>query len=312
MIERTQIAAKLILTHILLLPVLIAVSFFSNSNSVLLITILQTALLILFFTGYWEFFRLRFRVTYIMLIEFLLFVRLFRGNNSPSPLELSRYLFFALLVLQVYLLYQLVKVIITMFKKEKEVAEIEFPFRNGKYLITDGGNSRISRLMNYHFYSSVHKKNKTNKSMMFATDIVKTDDSERKFLPQLNEEYPIFGEKVFSPVSGQIIKAEANIIDNAPFCGDYPYNTGNTVVIRNGNRYFLLGHLKKETIAVKVSDYVEAGDLIAEAGNSGYSERPHLHIQLIESETADYWNGKGVSIQFMKKNLFKNRIIDIK
>jgi murein DD-endopeptidase MepM/ murein hydrolase activator NlpD len=63
---------------------------------------------------------------------------------------------------------------------------------------------------------------------------------------------------------------------------------------------------------VKVNDNVEQGDLIAEAGNSGYSERPHLHMQLMESGTADYWKGTGVSIRFRKKNLFKNRIIDIK
>ena len=309
--ERTQIAAKLISTHILLLPLLISASFFSTWDSFLPVSIIQSALLILFFAGYWEFFGFRFRIAYTLLIEFLLFVRLFKGYNSPTPGESSRYFFSALLIIQVYLLLELIKILITIFRKEKVVTQIEFPFRNGKYLITDGGNSSISRLMNYHFYSAVHKKKDTNKSMMFATDIVKIDNSDRRFLPLQNEEYPIFGEKVFSPVNGQIVKVEDNLTDNTPYCGSYPYNTGNSVVIRYENKYLLMGHFKKGSIRVKVNDKVECGDLIAEAGNSGFSERPHLHMQLIESETADYWKGTGVSVRFRKKNLFKNRLIEI-
>jgi hypothetical protein len=309
--ERTQIGAKLISTHILLLPVLISLSFFISRDSFLIIAILQSALLILFFAGYWEFFGFHFRTYYTLLIEFLLFVRIFKGDHNGFHTLNSQYLFSALIITLLYLLYQLIKILTAIFKKEREAVEIEFPFRKGKYLITDGGNSRISRLMNYHYYSAVHKKKGTYRSMMFATDIVKTVNSERNFLPLHNEVYPVFGEKIFSPVKGQIVKVEDKITDNIPFCGSYPYNTGNTVVIRFGNKYLLLGHLKKESIKVKVNDSVESGDLIAEAGNSGFSERPHLHMQLIGSETDDYWKGTGISIQYRKKNLFKNRIIDM-
>ena len=224
--ERTLIAVKLISTHILLLPLIISFSFFCTRDSYLLVSIIQSALLILFFTGYWEFFGLQFRLTYALLIEFLLFVRLFTAHNSPNPGESNGYLFAALLIIQGYLLFELIKIIITIFRKEKVVTQIGFPFRDGKYLITDGGNSKISRLMNYHFYSALHKKKGTNKSMIFATDIVKTDNSERRFLPIRNEDYPVFAEKVFSPVSGQVIKAEDNITDNTPYCGSYPYNAG--------------------------------------------------------------------------------------
>jgi hypothetical protein len=53
------------------------------------------------------------------------------------------------------------------------------------------------------------------------------------------------------------------------------------------------------------------GDFIAEAGNSGYSERPHIHIQLINSSTDNYWSGTGISIQYRRKNLYKNRLITV-
>jgi murein DD-endopeptidase MepM/ murein hydrolase activator NlpD len=65
------------------------------------------------------------------------------------------------------------------------------------------------------------------------------------------------------------------------------------------------------SIKVTTGDFVNAGDMIAEAGNSGYSERPHIHMQLIESATNNYWKGIGISIQFRKRNLYKNRVIDV-
>jgi hypothetical protein len=309
--ERTLIASKLVLTHILLLPVLILVSFILQRDAYLSISIIQTILLILYFSGYWEFFGLRFRIRYSVLIEVILLIELLWKVFFHSAQSSNRYLVYTLLLLEGYLLYELIKIIITILKKGKKVVEIDFPFLNGRFLITDGGNSRISRLMNYHFYSPIHRKNRTNNSMLFATDIVKMGDSGKNFLPLSNEDYPIFMEKVISPLNGVVFRVVNNIDDNLPYCGNYPYNTGNTVVIQNERRFLLMGHLRKGSIRVKVGDIVKSGDLIAEAGNSGYSERPHLHMQLIESSTNDYWKGLGISIQFRKQNLFKNRVITV-
>ncbi len=307
--ERILIALKLVLTHILLLPVLISVSFLLNREIFLLIFIIQTILIILYFSGYWEFFGFLFRNIYFIIIEAgLLLILILRMIDQTAQVN-NIYLILTLLLIEIYLLMTFVKIIITIRKTDSKVEEIEFPFKNGKYLITDGGNSRISRLMNYHYYSRIHKKNKTNNSMLFATDIVKIADSGKKFLPQLNEDYPVFREKVLSPVDGVVVKIVNNIDDNEPYCGNYPYNTGNTVVIQKENKFLLMGHLRKDSIKVTVGDIVKSTDLIAEAGNSGYSERPHLHMQLVESATSDYWKGTGVSIQYRNKNLFKNRII---
>jgi murein DD-endopeptidase MepM/ murein hydrolase activator NlpD len=54
---------------------------------------------------------------------------------------------------------------------------------------------------------------------------------------------------------------------------------------------------------------VNAGDQVGEAGNSGMSERPHLHMQLMKSETDEYWKGRGICICYEARNLYKNRII---
>jgi len=185
------------------------------------------------------------------------------GNNP--------YLMVVLTLIQAWSLFLLIKIFIVIFKHEKAALEIVFPFKEGKYLISDGGNSRISRLMNYHFYDPVHKKKKTNLSMLFATDIVKIKNYGSNYLPHENDDYPIFGEKVFSPVSGIVVKVENGIKDNIPYSGHYPYNIGNSV----------------------------------------YSERPHIHIQLINSLTDKYWTGTGISLEYKGKNLYKNRLIKV-
>lgn len=47
-------------------------------------------------------------------------------------------------------------------------------------------------------------------------------------------------------------------------------------------------HLRKGGVLVEVGQRVEAGDLIAHSGNSGYSTRPHLHFHVSTVSGGDY------------------------
>ncbi len=309
--ERTRLSLKLLISHVVLLPLLILSSFFIVPGSLFPVTISQTVLLILLFTGYWEFLGLNFKRVYLLLCEIVIIMLLIYRLLSPVLTDNNAYVSGALIIIQIWLFFMLMKIFVVIFKRHRNSVEIFFPFKDGRYLITDGGNSKISRLMNYHYFSVVHKKKKTNLSMLYATDIVKIRDSGSNYMPASNHDYPVFGEKVFSLVSGTVVRVENNIEDNIPYSGNYPYSTGNTVVISQGRAYMLLGHLKKGSIRVKEGDSVNADDLIAEAGNSGYSERPHIHIQLISSLTENYWTGTGVSIVYKNRNLYKNRVINV-
>ena len=311
MTERTQITLKLILSHIILPIGLVVYLFFITNDVYLFCTITQTVFFILYFAGYWEFFGLSFKRLFMASLELALLLIFIYKLLKPTNSHPNLILLLILSVVQAYLLIILVKIFIVIFRKDKVKLEITFPLKNGTYLITDGGNSKISRLMNYHYYSLIHRKNRTNNSMVYATDVVKIARSKGKFLPRRNEDYPIFGEKVYCPMPGEVIKVENNIDNNKPFIGKYPYNTGNTVVIRNGNFYFLLGHLKKGSISVGEGETVQQDDFIGQIGNSGFSERPHLHFQLIKSDSENYWSGKGICIQYQGKNLYKNRIIEV-
>lgn len=309
--EKNQILIKLIATHILLPLGLVCATLIFKKDIFLLISITQSVLIILFITGYWEFFGIRFKRIHCLSMEILLLMSLsyrcfYVKTEMPSLL-----VFLVLLLLQTYLVWLLIKICRVIFLKDNEKMEIDFPFRQGLYLITDGGNSKISRMMNYHFHSSVHKKRKTNKSMLYATDIVKISGEMTSFIPSKNEDYAIFNENLYSPMEGQILKVINDIDDNRPFSGNYPYNTGNTVVVKKDHYYFLLGHLKKGSIVVNEGNSVSRGDFLGAVGNSGMSERPHLHMQLMKSETEDYWKGLGICIQFKNRNLFKNRLIKI-
>jgi len=309
--ERNSIFIKLITSHILLIPVILLVMLLADANQFIALLIPQTILFILFIAGYWEFFGNRKKWMICFLYEACILITL-KSRFLPITFGTAGFIWISLLLFfEIYLLFELAKAIWVIFKNEKEKVEIEFPFRDGKYMVTDGGNSAISRLMNYHFHSPVHKQRKTNHSMLHAVDIIKLEDQGKKFLPPENEDYPAYGEPIYCPMAGHVIKVVDDNEDNIPFSGNYPYNTGNTVVIRNGNYYLLLGHMKKGSIVVKTGDYVYKRDKIGECGNSGMSERPHLHMQLMKSKNDNYWKGLGVSMQYKGKNLYKNRLIKI-
>ena len=309
--ERNQILIKFLATHLVLLPVLLIWSILPAKSGILALPISQIILLITFFAGYWEFTGILFRWIYCSIIEILLIGIGISQSISGIKSMPGLYGLIIFALINLYLWFILGKIIVVIFKNDREKLEIEFPFHQGTYLITDGGNSKWSRLMNYHFHSVVHKKRGTNQSMLYATDVVKRTDGKLKILPKQNEDYPIFNEKVYSPMEGVVFKIVNDIDDNIPFAGNYPYNTGNTVVIKNNKSYFLLGHLKKGSIVVREGEFVPRNTFIAEAGNSGMSERPHLHMQLMKSETDDYWKGTGICIQYKNKNLYKNRLFNV-
>lgn len=307
--ERIVLIIKLLVSHVFLVPIVLIVIFLFDLPLVPAIFIPQTILAVLFLAGYWEFFGTK--TKWLMGVIYEMMIVLTFLAAIPSEDVHSRLSILLLSLIELYLLFQLGKVLWVIKKEDTEKIEIAFPFRNGRYLVTDGGNSEISRLMNYHFHSPVHKQKKTNRSMLFATDIVKLGGKVKKFLPPENRDYPIFGEDVYCPMAGRVIKIVNDIDDNLPFSGNYPYNTGNTVVIKNDNYYLLLGHLKKGSILVQEGSTVLKNTKIGKSGNSGMSERPHLHFQLMKYDEDNYWKGVGINMQFQGKNIYKNRLITI-
>ena len=125
-----------------------------------------------------------------------------------------------------------------------------------------------------------------------------------------------WGQKVYSPVNGEVIEIENTIEERNPvrIFNDYRNTikatrkfiedgkslkkiTGNYVMIKSAeNVYALLVHLKKNSIRVRVGQKVQEHQEIGELGHSGNSTMPHLHMQLMNNR--DYRVAKGIPFVF--------------
>ncbi|MGY1856777.1 M23 family metallopeptidase [Modestobacter sp. SYSU DS0290] len=116
------------------------------------------------------------------------------------------------------------------------------------------------------------------------------------------EEYPAFGQPLFSPVDGVVVRAHQRQRDHRArsgwlsvlyllgpealvrMFGGARAIAGNHVVVRaDDGVHAALVHLRRGSVVVRPGDRVRAGQQLAECGNSGNSTEPHLHVQLCDS-----------------------------
>ncbi|MGH2962998.1 MAG: M23 family metallopeptidase [Solirubrobacterales bacterium] len=116
------------------------------------------------------------------------------------------------------------------------------------------------------------------------------------------EDFPGYGQKVLAPAAGTVVRTVDDqrdhrarnsalgvlfvfVVESAPRELLGPSRIlGNHVVLDLGDGvYSALAHLRRGSLGVAEGDRVEAGDPIAECGNSGNSTEPHLHFQLMDS-----------------------------
>ena len=122
----------------------------------------------------------------------------------------------------------------------------------------------------------------------------KSYQNEGKFL----EDYYAFGESVLSPISGYVVALRDDLEDNFIGNVDRINNWGNYIIIKSlsGTFYVEISHLMKNSVTVKVGDYVEIGQIIGKCGNSGYSPEPHIHVQV---QDAPYLGAKTLPFKFI-------------
>jgi murein DD-endopeptidase MepM/ murein hydrolase activator NlpD len=119
------------------------------------------------------------------------------------------------------------------------------------------------------------------------------------------EDFPGYGQEVRAPAAGTVVRAVDDqrdhrarnsalgvlyvfVVESAPRELLGPSRIlGNHVVLDLGDGvYAALAHLRRGSIRVNEGERVQAGDPIAECGNSGNSTEPHLHFQLMDSPRA--------------------------
>lgn len=117
----------------------------------------------------------------------------------------------------------------------------------------------------------------------YALDFVVTDENERTYqMPGTDvAHFYCYNLPLTAPAAGWVYDIKDDIEDNAIGDVNLIENWGNTIIIKHAeDLYSKLSHIKAETFKVKIGDYVQKGELLANCGSSGRSPEPHLHFQL--------------------------------
>jgi hypothetical protein len=142
------------------------------------------------------------------------------------------------------------------------------PFR-GDWVVFNGGRS------------TVLNQNYAHNSQRDALDIERVVNGQERTGNEGNlKSYPSWGETVYAPADGKIVKAVNDLEDNAVGQIDQENPAGNCAVIDIGQgRFVEMTHLQQGSVLSRVGDVVRAGQPIAKCGNSGLAGHPMLHIQ---------------------------------
>jgi hypothetical protein len=152
------------------------------------------------------------------------------------------------------------------------IANLAFPFKKGAYLIFQGGKGLPTNIFHFGLRGAV-----------YAIDIVKLNRAGNRanhvFSTNLHD-YEIYGDTIFSPCSGIVLRAKSDNPDNIPPHRDRGPSNTNQVLIETDSFYVFLGHIQHGKVFVQEGQFVSQGQPLGLVGNSGFSLEPHLHIQV--------------------------------
>ena len=118
--------------------------------------------------------------------------------------------------------------------------------------------------------------------------------------------YPFFGADVHAAADGQVAAVVDNLPEQVP--GASPVGlpldqyAGNHVIQDIGaGDYVMYAHLKTGSVNVKVGDKITTGQVVGAVGNTGNTDSPHLHFQLMSA--SDPLRANGLPFMFDKFRL---------
>jgi hypothetical protein len=223
-----------------------------------------------YFCGGWIY--ISYYSKYALILLFIIFSIIYfkknAGNKKFVFLNLSWKIFIIAVLILLNYLY------LTSRGYGSKGINLNFPFKEGDYCIIAGGSNT--------YINFIHN---TNSFSVYSYDIEKLNRygcRSNSLFPQTLSDYEIFGKNVYSPCSGKIISVNKNIPDNIPPGVNEKEKTGNYVIIQSGNKFIMLAHFKQNTIILNQNDSILVNNFIGQAGNSGNSIEPHLHIEAHE------------------------------
>jgi hypothetical protein len=266
--------------------------------------------------NWWEFTSVHLRWAWLVALAGIAVYRLAgagsavgRGLPVTAPIDLSMLLALALSAAGAWLTLGA----LAARRPAGQPIDAAFPLSAGTYLVTDGGDGTRSFLVNYHYGFGRHRASGVSASMRYALDVVAIGPwggESRGVLPRDNEAYRIWRQVLHAPCAGRVVHVVSDVADNDAFGANRPYGVGNHVVLRaTGDTHVVLGHLARGSVTVAVGQDVAAGDAIGLVGNSGWTERPHLHMQAMHAADGDWWHGDPLPISFGGRFLVRNDVV---
>lgn len=167
---------------------------------------------------------------------------------------------------------------------ETDAVVLSPPLRGRRWINLDGCCKEIGP----HRLTVLTPQGRPRVPQTFAIDFLLLDGRNRFFTGDLkkNENWPSFGAPVYASAPGRVVSVRRNMVDNVP--GSFPSTTtlnnagGNMVITRIGRGQFIAySHLEQGSVTVRVGDIVRRGQKLGRLGNSGNSEAPHLHFQVM-------------------------------
>jgi hypothetical protein len=124
----------------------------------------------------------------------------------------------------------------------------------------------------------------------FAIDFAQLSPTRRLFVgdPEELASWPSYGDHVTSATRGVVVGTKDAIADNEPVGSLPPIDLktigGNYVVVAFGSGHFAYyAHLQPGSLRARVGDRVRPGQVLGLLGNSGNSDFPHLHFQIMDT-----------------------------
>ena len=162
-----------------------------------------------------------------------------------------------------------------------------FPLK-GKALVYDGHDFYAHHRRFDFEFPFIKELGISTNFMRYAYDFVLLNEQNQQYLAdgKKDEDYIGFGKSVYAVAEGKVIYAAGNYADDKNFnvkaLAKNPLELyGNCIAIQHSNgSVSIYGHLKQNSLKVKVGDVVQSSQELAQIGVSGSSFFPHLHFEV--------------------------------
>jgi len=166
-----------------------------------------------------------------------------------------------------------------------EAVSLAMPLEPGTYIVINGGRTEA---VNAHLMTLTGERFLPFRGQSYAVDLIGADSlgfHANGIAPRDPKAYVIYGAGIIAPCAGVIVGATDGLPDMPVPQADREHMAGNHVLLDCKDDIVVLAHMAPGSVAVKVGQSVETGDLLGRVGNSGNTAEPHLHIHVQEAGT---------------------------